>query len=102
MLSLVDHLFDCPMQLFTQTSQPPESQLCCTFLVCTISTVLYIYRPLTFIEEYLHSEVLPYYGNTHTTTSLTSRQTTFFREEARCKRPTILTIKCILVNTFQK
>jgi hypothetical protein len=40
-------------------------------------------RPLTFIEDYLQSEVLPYYGNTHTTTSLTSRQTTYFREEAR-------------------
>ena len=28
-------------------------------------------------------EVLPFYGNTHTTTSVTSLQTTLFRHEAR-------------------
>ena len=41
------------------------------------------YRPLSFIEDYIRTEVMPCYGNTHTTTSITSRQTTFFREEAR-------------------
>jgi selenocysteine lyase/cysteine desulfurase len=40
-------------------------------------------KSLGFIEDYLRHEVLPHYGNTHTTTSVTSRQTTFFREEAR-------------------
>ncbi len=40
-------------------------------------------RPLSFIEEYLRDEVMPSYGNTHTTTSITSRQTTYYREEAR-------------------
>ncbi len=40
-------------------------------------------RPLRFIEEYLQHEVMLTYGNTHTTTSLTSRQTTYYREEAR-------------------
>ena len=35
------------------------------------------------IEDYILHEVLPSYGNTHTTTSVTSLQTTLFREEAR-------------------
>ncbi|XP_065058950.1 probable cysteine desulfurase isoform X2 [Rhopilema esculentum] len=40
-------------------------------------------RALHFIEEYIFKEVLPHYGNTHTTTSVTSLQTTQFREQAR-------------------
>ena len=40
-------------------------------------------RSLQFIEDYIVREVLPSYGNTHTTTSFTSRQSTHFREEAR-------------------
>ncbi|KAG8224975.1 hypothetical protein J437_LFUL003353, partial [Ladona fulva] len=40
-------------------------------------------RSLQFIEDYIREEVLPTYGNTHTTTSTTSAQTTLFRHEAR-------------------
>jgi selenocysteine lyase/cysteine desulfurase len=40
-------------------------------------------RSLTFIEDYIRSEVLPLYANTHTETSGTGLQTTRFREDAR-------------------
>ena len=40
-------------------------------------------KPLQFIEDYIQKQVLPFYGNTHTTTSITGRQSTFFRHEAR-------------------
>ena len=40
-------------------------------------------RSLKFLEDYLLANVLPHYGNTHTTTSVTSTQTTLFRHEAR-------------------
>lgn len=40
-------------------------------------------KSLQCIENYITSEVLPTYGNTHTTTSVTSLQTTLFRHEAR-------------------
>ena len=40
-------------------------------------------RSLKFIEDYICREVLPHYGNTHTTTSVTSMQTTLYRHEAR-------------------
>ncbi|KAL5012515.1 hypothetical protein ScPMuIL_011066 [Solemya velum] len=40
-------------------------------------------RALAFIEDYVRNEVLPEYGNTHTTTSVTSLQTTLYRHEAR-------------------
>ena len=40
-------------------------------------------KPLQCIEDYIRNEVLPSYGNTHTTTSVTSLQTTLFRHEAR-------------------
>ncbi|CAH1267774.1 Hypp3789 [Branchiostoma lanceolatum] len=40
-------------------------------------------RALTFIEDYIRDQVLPVYGNTHTTTSVTSLQTTLYRHEAR-------------------
>ena len=40
-------------------------------------------RSLKFVEDYLMEQVLPHYGNTHTTTSVTSTQTTLFRHEAR-------------------
>ena len=36
-------------------------------------------RSLKFIEDFLQREVLPHYGNTHTTTSVTSLQTTMYR-----------------------
>ena len=40
-------------------------------------------RALTFIEDYIRGEVLPYYANTHTETSYTGAQTTALREQAR-------------------
>jgi selenocysteine lyase/cysteine desulfurase len=40
-------------------------------------------RGLTFIEDYIRQQVLPYYANTHTETSFTGAQTTAFREQAR-------------------
>lgn len=40
-------------------------------------------RALRCIEDYILENVLPSYGNTHTTTSVTSLQTTLFRHEAR-------------------
>lgn len=40
-------------------------------------------RSLGFIEDYIRSQVLPMYANTHTETSGTGLQTTRFREEAR-------------------
>ncbi|HEY8923312.1 MAG TPA: aminotransferase class V-fold PLP-dependent enzyme, partial [Polyangia bacterium] len=40
-------------------------------------------RPLTFIEDFIRREVMPFYGNTHTEASGTGRQTTRFREDAR-------------------
>ncbi len=40
-------------------------------------------RSLSFIEDYIRSEVMPLYANTHTETSRTGMQTTRFREDAR-------------------
>lgn len=40
-------------------------------------------RALKFIEEYVVQEVLPLYGNSHTQTNKTGRQTSLFLEEAR-------------------
>lgn len=40
-------------------------------------------RSLAFIEEFIQQQVMPYYGNTHTETSLTGRQTTQLREQSR-------------------
>ncbi len=40
-------------------------------------------RALSFIEDYIRDEVLPYYANTHTETSFTGAQTTALREQAR-------------------
>ncbi|XP_041473906.1 uncharacterized protein LOC121422784 [Lytechinus variegatus] len=40
-------------------------------------------KSLGFIEDYIRANVLPTYGNTHTTTSVTSLQSTLFRHEAR-------------------
>ncbi len=40
-------------------------------------------RALSFIEDYIRSEVLPLYANIHTETSWTGRQTNRFREDAR-------------------
>uniref|UniRef100_M4B7B1 Aminotransferase class V domain-containing protein n=1 Tax=Hyaloperonospora arabidopsidis (strain Emoy2) TaxID=559515 RepID=M4B7B1_HYAAE len=40
-------------------------------------------KSLECIERFIHDHVLPTYGNTHTTTSVSGLQTTSFREEAR-------------------
>ena len=40
-------------------------------------------RSLLFIEEYIASQVLPVYANTHSTASATGKQTSAFRLEAR-------------------
>jgi selenocysteine lyase/cysteine desulfurase len=40
-------------------------------------------RALSFIEDYIRDEVLPWYANTHTETSFTGAQTTALREQAR-------------------
>ncbi|ESO93844.1 hypothetical protein LOTGIDRAFT_104877 [Lottia gigantea] len=40
-------------------------------------------RGLKFIEDYIQKQVLPEYANTHTTTSVTSLQTSLFRQQAR-------------------
>ncbi|KAG8181059.1 hypothetical protein JTE90_014772 [Oedothorax gibbosus] len=40
-------------------------------------------QSLNFIEDYIRKEVLPFYGNTHTTNTATSSQSTYFRDEAK-------------------
>lgn len=40
-------------------------------------------RPLSFIEDYIRSEVMPFYANVHTEASATGNQTNIFREDAR-------------------
>jgi selenocysteine lyase/cysteine desulfurase/tRNA(Ile)-lysidine synthase TilS/MesJ len=40
-------------------------------------------RAHTLVETYINEQVLPLYGNTHTTTSITGSQSTCFRHEAR-------------------
>lgn len=40
-------------------------------------------RSLRFIEQYIQSQVLPLYANTHTTNTITGLQSTMYRHEAR-------------------
>ena len=40
-------------------------------------------RALDFVEDYMCNQVLPFYGNTHTTSSITGLQSTCYRLEAR-------------------
>lgn len=40
-------------------------------------------RPLDSIERFMNHEVLPWYGNTHTTSSATGARIGALREEAR-------------------
>ncbi|CAM9230755.1 unnamed protein product, partial [Ectocarpus sp. 6 AP-2014] len=51
-------------------------------------------RPVKSIEDFMNREVLPRYGNTHTTSSETGAQTTAFREEARKIIARCLNAKC--------
>ena len=57
----------------------------CIGVMCCYGYVLY--SALQFIESYIADNVLPYYANTHSGTSHCSRQTTFYREEARLHLP---------------
>lgn len=41
------------------------------------------HRPLKSIEKYLEATCIPFYGNTHTNTSITGSQSTAFCSEAR-------------------
>lgn len=41
------------------------------------------HRPSKQIENYLHTKCIPWYGNTHTNTSITGSQSTAFCSEAR-------------------
>lgn len=43
-------------------------------------------RPVSFIEDFIRNEVLPFYANTHTTSTSSALQTTLFRHEARLIR----------------
>lgn len=49
-------------------------------LYCDYSASARAFRP---IEDYLISEVLPLYGNTHSSVTVTAEQTTLFVHEAR-------------------
>ena len=40
-------------------------------------------RNLSNIEKYIEENVMKFYGNTHTTTSITGHQSTCFRHESR-------------------
>ncbi|XP_066936646.1 uncharacterized protein [Clytia hemisphaerica] len=40
-------------------------------------------KAVRFIEDYIRDEVLPFYGNTHTTTTVSSLQTSMLRAEAK-------------------
>ncbi|CAJ1331067.1 unnamed protein product [Effrenium voratum] len=40
-------------------------------------------RALQWIEDFIRDQILPAYGNTHTLSTSTARQSTFFRNEAR-------------------
>ncbi|KFM73475.1 hypothetical protein X975_11383, partial [Stegodyphus mimosarum] len=40
-------------------------------------------QPLNFFEDYIRDKVLPFYGNTHTTITATSLQSTYYRHEAK-------------------
>ncbi|CAE8599370.1 unnamed protein product, partial [Polarella glacialis] len=40
-------------------------------------------RASTLVEDFVRDKVLPFYGNTHTLTTATARQTTYIRAEAR-------------------
>ena len=56
-------------------------------------------RAVGFVEDFLRAEVLPLYGNTHTTTTITSLQTTHFRDEARqivrCEGAILTLFSCV-------
>ncbi len=47
-------------------------------------------RPISFIEDFIRNEVQTEYGSTHTTTTVTSLQTTLFRNEARLENESLL------------
>ncbi|KAI9184507.1 hypothetical protein H9P43_003560 [Blastocladiella emersonii ATCC 22665] len=42
-------------------------------------------KPLAFIEDFMRDEVMPFYANTHTTTTVTAKRTGALREAARAE-----------------
>lgn len=69
-----DHSFNSPLEW--KAGSPLKVPLVyCDFTASS--------RPLSSIEEYLHQTCLPYYGNTHTNTSVTGSQSSAFVSEAR-------------------
>jgi hypothetical protein len=59
----------------TPTPYGPRSTVYCDYTASA--------RPLSFLEHYISSNILNVYGNTHTSTSSTGRQTSDFLGEAR-------------------
>ncbi|KAE9540014.1 hypothetical protein AGLY_005266 [Aphis glycines] len=69
-----------------------KALILCKYIICCVCLLVYIVvycdyaasgKSLQFIEDYILKEVLPVYGNTHTTTNVTSLQSTLYRHEAR-------------------
>ncbi|GAV08026.1 hypothetical protein RvY_17784 [Ramazzottius varieornatus] len=102
------HLYDLPKQLAQPSSDPPATggtplkkeallpyisrsiigkDLAFTSPFGTRNVLYCDYtasgKSLSFIEDYIRNEVLPHYGSTHTTTTVSSLQTTMFKDEAR-------------------
>jgi selenocysteine lyase/cysteine desulfurase len=69
-----DCIFSSPFRFFTNNR---------TSILITYCDYIASGKPLVFIEDYLRSEVLPTYANTHTTSSFTAVQTSHFRNESR-------------------
>ena len=89
MLTNTDIIKLFKLQFYTQTTQLRAGNEAC--LVQHSGSVLHYrvvidYRALRFIEDYIRNEILPWYGNTHTATAVTSHQMTLLREEARFVR----------------
>lgn len=63
-------------KFFTFSSSSPFYSV----LYCDFSASARSFRP---IEDYILSEVLPFYGNTHSSVTVTAEQTTLFVHEAR-------------------
>ena len=61
-----------------ETFESPFGSVPCVYADWTASG-----RALRDVDAYIADRVLPYYGNTHTSTSITGHQTTCFRHEAR-------------------
>lgn len=65
-----------------------KALILCKYIImlCLFACFIVVYcdyaasgKSLQFIEDYILKEVLPVYGNTHTTTNVTSLQSTLYR-----------------------